>query len=162
MYWRPENWGSVTGEVYIFLFIIAFLLAVGPAHFVPIGRQRYLTLGIKQPRCDAEHPLHPMGRLGDPQSRSGLCGEEKNLLPLLGVESRFHSHPARSLATFPTELYRLLKERSHMFLTPTGTRTHDPSIRVVLVRVLDRAVAVMIISSIEHKFQSTFTQFYWC
>jgi hypothetical protein len=33
-------------------------------------------------------------KMGVPQSQSGCCGEEKNPLPLLGIESSFFSHPA--------------------------------------------------------------------
>jgi hypothetical protein len=35
-------------------------------------------------------------RLGGPQSQSGCCGEEKNLLPFPGIISQFLSHPAYS------------------------------------------------------------------
>jgi hypothetical protein len=45
-------------------------------------------------------PWYPLdGRLGGPQNRSGLCGEETNLLPLPGIKL---SRPASS-----TSLYRL-------------------------------------------------------
>jgi hypothetical protein len=37
-------------------------------------------------------------QLGGYQSRSEGYGEEKNLLPLQGIEPRFLGHPARSLA----------------------------------------------------------------
>jgi hypothetical protein len=34
-------------------------------------------------------PRHPLGvGLGEPQSRSGRCGEERNVLPLPGIEHR--------------------------------------------------------------------------
>jgi hypothetical protein len=46
-------------------------------------------------------------RLGGPQSRSGLCGEEKNVLSLPGIEPRLLSRPACSLVAIPTELARL-------------------------------------------------------
>jgi hypothetical protein len=39
------------------------------------------------------------GRLGESQSRSRRCVEEKNLLSLRGIEFQFLDHPARSLDT---------------------------------------------------------------
>jgi hypothetical protein len=58
-------------------------------------------------------PLYPWGnslqyplywKLGGPQSQSGHCEEEKNLLPLQGVKSQLLGHPAHILVTIPTEL----------------------------------------------------------
>jgi hypothetical protein len=48
-----------------------------------------LTLGKEPPRT------HCIGGWVGPQSRSGRCGEEKNLLPLPGVEPRLLGCPAR-------------------------------------------------------------------
>jgi hypothetical protein len=43
-------------------------------------------------------PRHPVDRrLGGPNSRSGCCGEEKNLVSLFGIKPRFLECPARSL-----------------------------------------------------------------
>jgi hypothetical protein len=58
-----------------------------------------------------QYSLHR--RLGGPQSRSGCHGEEKNLLPLPGIEPQFLCRPAHSVVTIPTELSRLpnLKQR---------------------------------------------------
>jgi hypothetical protein len=42
------------------------------------------------------------------QSRSGHCGEKKNILPLPGNEPRFLNHPVFSPVTILTELSRLL------------------------------------------------------
>jgi hypothetical protein len=39
-------------------------------------------------------------RLGGPQSRYWLCAEEKNLLPLPGIEPRFRSRSALSLVIY--------------------------------------------------------------
>lgn len=39
-----------------------------------------------------------------PQSRSGHCGEQKNLLPLPGIEQRFFGGPGRILVAIPNEL----------------------------------------------------------
>jgi hypothetical protein len=53
-------------------------------------------------------PRYPLDRwLGGPQCRSGRCGEEKNLLTLLGIEPRLVSRPAHSQVAIPTELPRL-------------------------------------------------------
>jgi hypothetical protein len=42
-------------------------------------------------------PRYPMDRrLGRPQSRSVRCGEERNLLPLPGIEPQSVGGPARS------------------------------------------------------------------
>jgi hypothetical protein len=43
-----------------------------------------------------------MATMGGPQSRSGLCGEENNLLPLPGIKTRLLGHPARSLVSILT------------------------------------------------------------
>jgi hypothetical protein len=40
-----------------------------------------------------------------PQRRSGRCEEEKNFLPLLGIEPLFLCRPARSLVAIPTGLF---------------------------------------------------------
>jgi hypothetical protein len=40
-------------------------------------------------------------RLYGPQSRSECCGDERNLLPLPGIESPCIGHPARHLFTIP-------------------------------------------------------------
>jgi hypothetical protein len=58
-------------------------------------------------------PLNPRGkgsrypldrRPARPQSRSGHCGEEKNLLSLPGIVPRVLGRPANSLVAKPTEL----------------------------------------------------------
>jgi hypothetical protein len=43
-------------------------------------------------------------RLGRPQSRSGRYGEDRNLLPLPGIEPEVFGRPARSIVTILTEL----------------------------------------------------------
>jgi hypothetical protein len=46
-----------------------------------------------------------------PKSRSGHCGEEKNVFPLLVIKPRFlGGHPFRSLVAILTELSRFLTE----------------------------------------------------
>jgi hypothetical protein len=53
-------------------------------------------------------PLYPLGkRLGEPQSRSECCGEEKDLVPLPGIESR-----ASSLQPVLHIILRIIKSRS--------------------------------------------------
>jgi hypothetical protein len=53
-------------------------------------------------------PWYPFCKRPDErQSRSGLYGQEKNLLPLPGTEPRFIAHLFRSLVSIPTELSRL-------------------------------------------------------
>jgi hypothetical protein len=54
-------------------------------------------------------PLHyPFNRrLGGPQSQSGCIGEDKNLLPLPGMEIIFLGRPANSLVTILTMLSKL-------------------------------------------------------
>ena len=47
------------------------------------------------------YPLQPIG--GSPHSWSGRFTEEKNRLPLSGIESRFLGLPTLSLATVLTE-----------------------------------------------------------
>ena len=41
--------------------------------------------------------------MGVPQGRRGRRGEEKNLLPLPGMEAQFLGRPARILGTMPAE-----------------------------------------------------------
>jgi hypothetical protein len=54
-------------------------------------------------------PRYPFDRkLGGPQSQSGCCGVEKNLLPLRGIET---CRPARS-----PSLYRLRYPGSYNFI----------------------------------------------
>jgi hypothetical protein len=57
------------------------------------------ALAVLSPRKEPQHQLHR--RLGGPLSGSGHCGEEKNLFPLLGIESRFLSHPAHNPVAVP-------------------------------------------------------------
>jgi hypothetical protein len=40
--------------------------------------------------------------MGVPQNRSALQGAESNLLPLMGIESRFLDRPASSLTATPS------------------------------------------------------------
>jgi hypothetical protein len=57
-------------------------------------------------------PQYPLGwRLGGLWSQCGLQGEEKNLLPVLRIESRLLGHPAHILVAIPTELSWLMKMR---------------------------------------------------
>jgi hypothetical protein len=50
-------------------------------------------------------PRYPLyRRLGGPQSWSGRYVEEKNLLPLAGIQPRLLGCPVRSLVPIPTEL----------------------------------------------------------
>jgi hypothetical protein len=53
-------------------------------------RLRWLVNFTPRPLYSRENsPSYPLNRrLGEPQSRSGRCGEEKNLLPLPRIESR--------------------------------------------------------------------------
>jgi hypothetical protein len=48
-----------------------------------------------------QYPLYRL--LTGPQSQLEHCVSEKNLLPLLGIEPRFLSHPIYSLVTILTE-----------------------------------------------------------
>jgi hypothetical protein len=51
------------------------------------------------------NPHYPLDkRLDGPQSQSGHCGEEKNLLSLPGILTNFLGHPACCLVTIVTEL----------------------------------------------------------
>jgi hypothetical protein len=57
-----------------------------------------------------KNPRYPLDRrLGGPQSRSGRCGLEKNLLPLPGIEpqisSRLASIPSLYRFNYPDPLY---------------------------------------------------------
>jgi hypothetical protein len=47
-------------------------------------------------------------QLGKLHSRCGRYGEEKNLLPLIGIESRLLGRPGSSLVAIPTELSRIV------------------------------------------------------
>jgi hypothetical protein len=51
---------------------------------------------------------HCTGRLGGPQSRSGHCREEKNLLPLSEIESQFFGRPVRGPSLSVLCTYRKL------------------------------------------------------
>jgi hypothetical protein len=56
----------------------------------------------------ATFPHYPFYRkLVGSQSRFGRCGDEKNVLPLLGIEPRLLDLLARSLVATPCELSRL-------------------------------------------------------
>jgi hypothetical protein len=76
-------------------------------------------------RPQEKSPTYPLdGRQCGPQSRSGCCGKEKNVLPLPGIEPRT-SQPV----AIPTELSRLLPERfavitlmNTLTVKPTGYR----------------------------------------
>jgi hypothetical protein len=61
---------------------------------------RQLHASVALPR----YPLYR--RLGGPQSRPGCSGEEKNLFPLPGIESRLLGRPAPMLCAIPAELSR--------------------------------------------------------
>jgi hypothetical protein len=57
-------------------------------------------------------PRYPLDRrLGGPRSRTGSYGEEKNLLPLLGIEPRLLGRPARSLVVIQTQLSHTSKKQ---------------------------------------------------
>jgi hypothetical protein len=71
------------------------------------GDMASLVLGLSmkvngqllRPGCfiSEKSPWYPLDRrLGGPQSRSGRCGEEKNLLPLPGIEPQFLNRPVYS------------------------------------------------------------------
>jgi hypothetical protein len=45
--------------------------------------------------------------VGVPQNQSGRSGEERNLMPLPKIETRFLGHKASSQVTIPTELFRI-------------------------------------------------------
>jgi hypothetical protein len=50
-------------------------------------------------------PRYELGKgLGNPEGQSRRCAEEKNLLHLLGIETRFAGLPARGLANIFTEI----------------------------------------------------------
>jgi hypothetical protein len=68
------------------------------------------------------------GKLGGTQSRSGLCGEEKNLLPLVGIKQR------RCILTCRLLGKRVSVEMVSWKLTPYGTTF--PWIRVVNKRFI--------------------------
>jgi hypothetical protein len=71
-------------------------------------------------------PLYPQGkssrhhldrRLGEPQSRYGRAGEEKNILPLSGIESYNPDYSARSLVAENMEVVQSFEVMSENFLT---------------------------------------------
>jgi hypothetical protein len=74
---------------------------------------------------------HPLDRsLGRPQGRSGCCGDEKNLLPLPGIEFIFFGHPAHN----PSRGGNVM---------PYLTRTHPSPCRAITSRnSLSRPIAV--------------------
>jgi hypothetical protein len=57
------------------------------------------ALAVSYPRKKPQY--QPRRRLGGPLSGSGHCGEETSLFPLLGIESRFLSHPAHNPVAVP-------------------------------------------------------------
>jgi hypothetical protein len=66
-----------------------------------------------QPPCSYKNKpstRYMVGWVG-PKSPSGHFGEEKNLLSLLEIETRFLGRPGRTLVTIPTELYKLGVEK---------------------------------------------------
>jgi len=64
-------------------------------------------------------PWHPLnGRLDEPKSQSEFCREEKNILPLLGIEPPFLIHPACSLVTILTEILQLISKDLMTLLVP--------------------------------------------
>jgi len=64
-------------------------------------------------------PWYPLnGRLGEPKSQSEFCGQEKNLLPLPGIEPPFLIHPASSLVTILTEILQLINRDQMTLLVP--------------------------------------------
>jgi hypothetical protein len=85
------------------------------------GRSTVLDLSTRWRRCgisfmplliynweNSPPPQYPLDRmLGGPQSLSGHCGEEKNLLTMLGIEPLLLSHPTHSVVTIPTKLPQL-------------------------------------------------------
>jgi hypothetical protein len=64
----------------------------------PGTRWRKVVSFTLLPLCpQGKSPRFPLDRrLGGPQSWPECCGEQKNLLPLAGIEPQFHGHPASS------------------------------------------------------------------
>jgi hypothetical protein len=56
----------------------------------------FMPLPLYSPRKLFQYPLYM--RLGGPQSRSGRCGEDKNVFPLAGIDLRFFGFPTPCLA----------------------------------------------------------------
>jgi hypothetical protein len=78
-----------------------------------------------------EEPQYPLDRrLGGPQSRSGRCGEEKNLLPLPGIETRLSSlslyrpsYPGLLCLVLPIPVY--MNWYFHLFDSLPGCFVHS-------------------------------------
>jgi hypothetical protein len=68
-----------------------------------LGTRRTLGVSIT-PR-----PMYPRGKSQRcvPQSRFGLCEEEKDLCLLPGIEPRLLYHPISNLVAIPTEQHRV-------------------------------------------------------
>jgi hypothetical protein len=92
---HEDVWGSRGIALCILDLVITWRLMVSTT-------PQFLYSRVKSP----QYPLD--GRLGGPQNWSGCYGEEKNLLPLLGIKLQFLGRPAHSLVTILTELSRLL------------------------------------------------------
>jgi hypothetical protein len=59
-----------------------------------------------------ENQVHLVLRAGKTQSRSKCCGDEKNLLPLPGIESRFLGRPPNSPSLYRLRYHVSLVERT--------------------------------------------------
>jgi hypothetical protein len=76
--------------------------------------QAFLTVALEGVEQSASHSnrftlgTHMTGGWIDPQTRFGLCGEERFILPLPGIEPRFLGRPSCILIIVPNELSRHL------------------------------------------------------
>jgi hypothetical protein len=67
-------------------------------------------------------PTYPLARrLGGPHYPLGRCGDEKNILPLPGIEPQFLGRPVHSLVAIPTEISQpLYVMRQYMLKCGSG------------------------------------------
>jgi hypothetical protein len=70
-----------------------------------IAPHSFTFLSLYHLRKSSRYPLYE--KLDDSQSCSGNCGEDKNLIPLPGIEAEFRIHSSPKLFAVPTKLLRL-------------------------------------------------------
>jgi hypothetical protein len=88
-----------------------------------VSDQLHVPAALHQEKQPPPHPLD--SRLGERQIPSGYFGEEKNLLPLLGIEPK----PSAKPVAIPTELLLLLLieklyKKRNLFKTKSKTIIH--------------------------------------
>jgi hypothetical protein len=67
-----------------------------------------MSCTIRPPCLRGNSPRYSRNRrIGVPHRWSARFGEDKNILPLSGIEPRFLGRPARSVVTIPSTLFRL-------------------------------------------------------